>query len=613
MEPSIRSTAGVRSTLRPPASAESRGHASASSKRPTAAFTPAKLTRGRTGAPLPAKFIALAQYEAGFADRSRWPILWPHIHQRPTPPSHEAARRKKEDALRVAPRPATLARRSTPIAKPQAPQPPQPCAEPTLAQPAAPPILQPSASTSPPTVPSTHRATTRTVRRTPPGTVSAHRPPAHRPAPQAESDRTVASPPIPAGPVNRAATVSAWDRVCRNPGVQRALAVGKLAADGLDLLGASLASYITGPAILDVVIHNLKADWQQLVQGGRLAPAPVAHAPRLDAGDQAAGWLMISLYEAREHLKSQDPLRAQKLNALRRAAWGRGLMFAASLFMIGASGAMVAVNPAIGGVLTVLSVYAARQAYANWRLARANVEAFRSGDSPSPMGSNALGHVLNQAYLQDSSLGLTPEQAQLRAARRATAVGAVSMAASVAMGGVTLAVGATLPAALSGARHAVRGVGLVAAPVVDVINSYTAETRTAHLARQHRFEEVCGQAWTTFFAHCPQAITDYETARAHYEARQAVVLPRPQPMRVQVSPSQALDIGPLVRWTLETRRVSDLPAWLALDRALPQEPRWAQRLFEDLRAIDESRVSSRGLSLVGAATSAAASGLSLAL
>ena len=49
------------------------------------AATPAPLKRPQGGMPRPAKFISLAQYEAGYANRDQWPILWPHLHARPAP------------------------------------------------------------------------------------------------------------------------------------------------------------------------------------------------------------------------------------------------------------------------------------------------------------------------------------------------------------------------------------------------------------------------------------------------------------------------------------------------------------------------------------------------
>jgi hypothetical protein len=93
--------------------------------------------------------------------------------------------------------------------------------------------------------------------------------------------------------------------------------------------------------------------------------------------------------------------------------------------------AAIAANPVLGGVMTVLSVYAARQAYANWRLARENLDSLRADLPTSPMGNNALAHVLNQAYLQERPVDASPSEIQARAARGAAMVGFATVAASV--------------------------------------------------------------------------------------------------------------------------------------------------------------------------------------
>jgi hypothetical protein len=392
--------------------------------------------------------------------------------------------------------------------------------------------------------------------------------------------------------------------VCDNKGVQRALAIGKLAADGLDLLGAVIVAPITGSAIYNVVLKNLKADVQQLRSG---KPAQAGSA----GGAAAAGvpqWVR-DLGVARDSLKRATPFADLKLKALRRAAWGRGLTFAASLFMIGASGAAIAANPVLGGVMTVLSVYAARQAYANWRLARENLNNQRADRATSPMGSSALGHVLNQAYLQEREEGVSPTEIQAQATRSAAIVGVASVTASVAVGGVAMAAGVALPALWSSMRHAVRAVGSVAAPVTEVVDSYVTEERVADLAQTHPlaqahpFDPACAAHWETFFREQPTQVAVYTSALQGYVNHQQGRLPRPRPYQAAVV-GRNVDIGPLIRWTRDTRRFSDLQAWLALEGQMTGGLSWAQRVFKDLEVIDGSRATMRSVSVLSAVTSA---------
>ena len=407
-----------------------------------------------------------------------------------------------------------------------------------------------------------------------------------------------------------AATLSAWQRVCANKGVQRALAIGKLAADGLDLLGAMIVAPITGAAIYDVVLKNLKADGQQLLTG-KPARADPAGTRTASHGTGASADLVSGLSDARDGLKTFD-LKARKLQALRRAAWGRGLTFAASLFMIGASGALAAANPALGGVALVLSVYSARQAYANWRLARENLKHLDADRPTSPMGNNALAHVLNQAYLQERPVDASPSDIQARAARSAAMVGFATVAASVAVGGVAMTAGTSLPTLVSHLRHAVRGVGGVVAPVTEVVDSYVTEERSADLANRHRFRQDCSLHWQAFFSDQPNQVAVYQSALGRYVDYQQGPLPRPRPCVVTVG-GTTMDIGPLIRWTRETRRLADLQAWLALDAHRTGDLNWAQRVFEDLAVIDGNRVKLRGTSVLGALASATPSAVSLAL
>jgi hypothetical protein len=381
-----------------------------------------------------------------------------------------------------------------------------------------------------------------------------------------------------------------------------------------------IVSPITGAAIYDVVLKNLKADGQQLLTG-KPARADSAGTRTASQATGAAADLVSGLSAARDSLNKFDPLKARKLQAWRRAAWGRGLTFAASLFMIGASGALAAANPVLGGVALVLSVYTARQAYANWRLARENLNHLRAARPTSPMGNNALAHVLNQAYLQERPVDASPSEIQARAARGAAMVGFATVAASVAVGGVAMTAGAALPTLVSHLRHAVRGVGGVVAPVTEVVDSYVTEERVADLTQKQTFGSACALDWQTFFSDQPEQVAIYQAALGRYVDHQQGALPRPRRQLVETFSKNekgemarvTVDIGPLIRWTRETRRLPDLQAWLALDWQKTGDLNWAQRVFEDLEVIDGNRVKLRGTSVLGALASATPSAVSLAL
>ena len=556
---------------------------------------PARLTRPPRAVARPERFISIAQYVAGYANRDQWPILWPHLH---SPWSQTVARPAQR---RPHPVPAPLIRPQERL--------PTPVAAPAQSEPALP---SPDAGPHPPaTLPGASLGAHRRVRRYTRPSISVPTPAPPLQPPTSPLTLTPTQPPIPPqpqpqpqpqppqAPVSPAApTLSAWQRVCDNKGVQRALAIGKLAADGLDLLGAVIVAPITGSAIYSVVLKNLKADVQQLLSG---KPAQAGSA----GGAAAAGvpqWVR-DLGDARDRLKGAKPFADLKLKALRRAVWGRGLTFAASLFMIGASGAVIAANPAIGGVMTALSVYAARQAYANWRLARENLNNQHADRATSPMGSSALGHVLNQAYLQEREEGVSPTEIQAQAARSAVMVGVASVVVSAAVGGVAMTAGAALPALWSSMRHGVRAVGSVAAPVSEVVDSYVTEERVADLAQAHRFDQTCTPHWETFFREQPAQVAVYKSALVGYVNHQQGPLPRPRPCAVVVG-SETMDIGPLIRWTRDTRRFSDLQAWLALDGQMTGGLNWAQRVFKDLEVIDGTRAKMRLTSVLSAAASA---------
>lgn len=228
------------------------------------------------------------------------------------------------------------------------------------------------------------------------------------------------------------------------------------------------------------------------------------------------------------------------------------------------------------------------------------------------MGNNALAHALNQAYLQERQEDVSPSEIQARAARSAALVGVATVAASVAVGGVAMTAGTSMPALVSHLRHAVRGVGGLVAPVTEVVDSYETEERSADLANGHGFDTTCSLHWQAFFHEQPDEMAVYQSALWRYVDYQQGPLPRPRPCHVAVG-ATTMDIGPLIRWTRETRRLADLQAWLALDAQRTGDLNWAQRVFEDLEVIDGNRVKLRGTSVLGALASAAPSAVSLAL
>ncbi len=430
-----------------------------------------------------------------------------------------------------------------------------------------------------------------------------------------------------------AARASAWQRIVENRGVQRALAIGKLAADCLDFVGALLVSPITGTAILDVVLKNFKTDTHQLVQGKSPAPEASRLGGPPGAGANAGAQLATSLGAAVRTFKRGEPYKNEKVAALKSTARWRGLTFALSLFAVGTSGALAAVNPALGGALLGLSVYAARQAYANWRLARENLDNVREDRSMSPMGASALGHALLQAYQADPWLGATPDDMQTRAGRAAAAVSAVSAAATVAVGGVATAASVALPAALTYARHGARLIGSAVAPIVDARSTYASEDEISDLAasapdpRSRTFDEDAKAAWVKFLREDKRRVAAYREALAHHENYGRPVLPRPRCVYVPLpsmtpagrAESVLVDIGPLLRWARETRQLDQLPHWIQQDAVRPAQDRplhgerWAERLLLDLEAIDGARVARRGASVLGGVVSAASSVVSLAV
>ncbi|MFY8103704.1 MAG: hypothetical protein ACOVK6_06340, partial [Ramlibacter sp.] len=362
---------------------------------------------------------------------------------------------------------------------------------------------------------------------------------------------------------------------------------------------------------LDVMFRRLAADWQQLRYGAsaetpRTRPTAAAAARSAGAVD-----LLTALQQSRGQLNAQDSVRLQKLRSLRCAAWGRGLTFGLSLLAIATSGAVVTVNPVIGGVMIVMSVYAARQAYADWRLARENLAEFRADRPVSPLGSNALAQALYQVYTDDPQRALPPSEAQVRATHRAAAVSVVSVAASVAVGGAAMALGVAAPVVVSGLRHAARFIGSGAAPVAEVASRYAAEARVARLAQHTNFDSTCRTSWETFFASNSVALDRCRQAYAAYAGDSPAAAA--SHADADADADRRLHAA-LARWTRDTRRLEDLQAWMALDTAAPQEGlTWAQRLFADLAAIEAARTRSRVMTVWVASTNTATGIVSLAL
>lgn len=604
--------------------------------------SPSQLRPTRRESPQSPKFISLARYLEGFSDRTQWPILWPDIHKgkapRPYPkmpalaprcgglrrphlqPARLSRPAKQGDFVPASPesspRVVTTPRSQTPDPLPPSPVWGRPRAE-SAPSPSSP---SPMSSSSP----SSEQAALSST-----DVLSSARSLPVSDAQDLDDSPTVRFHDVPSPSVlnghpdaaaagtesaKRSSWATAWDRVCANKGVQRALAVGKLAADCMDLLAASLASYITGQAVIDAVAKNFKSDWHRLVHG---EPPKRAQAEQANHGpdDRRAADIQLvdGLSNARAKLKKIDEVNVRKAKTLRRAVWGRGLTFAACLVSIGMAGAMAAVNPALGGVMIVLSVYAARQAYANWRLARENLHEFNTGGSPSPMGSNALGHVLREQYAQDATLKLTPSEAHLRAANRSTVVGVVNIAANLATGGMAMAASSVTPAAMSAGRYVARAVGFVAAPVSESIDAYATEKAAASLVKKHAFDESCCQQWQEFFLKSPDRVQDYEAALTRYQAGRGAASVGAKRLTLKVSRGKKLDLEPLVRWTRTTRCFDDLQAWMAFDKAEVHRPQWAERLFADLQASEKASTRSRLLTGAGAVTNFTTATVSVAL
>lgn len=596
----------------------------------TQTHAPSKLDRPPARSQTFGKFISLKEYQDGFADRRRWTALWPHIHK-PVPLQRKphAPRPAAADSASHPPAqaPAPLARpaqrvHSASVSPSQAVPGPRKSAPPNDLAPDAPlasdvpQALQPL-SAAPVTMsevgsPSITEEISSPVRDasdedllTPLRFHSGPKPP----QPDVHAGATIAS-----APSNETLPqAKSWWRVSLNRGVQRAMAIGKLAADGLDLMGAAMVSCITGSAVIHAVMKNFKADWHQLVRGER---APPGQAPD-HAGTHAADLELIAgLTEARAKMKNMEGLQARKLKSLKRAVWCRGLTLAACLFGLGMSGATVAANPVLGGVMLGLSVYAARQAYANWRLARSNLHEFRHGGTPSPMGSNALGHVLLAQYVQDDKLKLTPSERQLRAVTRSMAVSGITLAASVTTGGLSAAAsaaGAAAPNALAVTRYVMRTLGFCMAPIGELVDGLMSERAAANLAKQQAIDQSCFQMWQAYLLKNTSLCEDYERALTADRIERKVLPKGPKPFRGEVSKGKRLDLEPLVRWTRVTGRFADLQAWMAIDRAMTDSPRWADRLLADLRAIDQARNRPRWFAVVNAGTQAALSAAALAV
>ncbi len=428
---------------------------------------------------------------------------------------------------------------------------------------------------------------------------------------------SVAAPPRPA-PVD---PPSAWQRLCGHRWVRSALVVAKLGADCLDLLGACIVAPITGRPLLRAVVRNFRQDWATLCgRTGAGAAAAATTAPAADASPEELG-LVGELRAMRNMFKGTRAELSEK--TLRRSCWSRGLILGAALAAIGVSGAMVAFNPAIGGAMVVLSAYAARQAYANWRQARDNLHAFREGRPTAAMGANALGQTLLEAYLADPASGLSPSQAQDKAASRSAAVGLVTLAASATV--VTTALTATAvhaPAVLTGLRHAVRGIQSMVTPMAEAINSYHAEDRIAGLAQSGSFDPACRNAWEDFFRECPARALAYRGALKAYQDQRWAPLPRRRPIMGEVlvgNGTETLDFEPLVRWTRETRRFDDLQAWFALERQADAtgagrgQASWTDHLFTDLQAVDGTRNRVRAGATASAVYATTMTGVTLGL
>jgi hypothetical protein len=397
--------------------------------------------------------------------------------------------------------------------------------------------------------------------------------------------------------------------VSTNRGVQRALAIGKLLADVVDLPAASLAACIAGPAVLGAVFRNFQTDWHRLRHG---APSDAAAARPADGSTPQVFQLVQALTEVRTTFGEEPGVVARKKAQYRYTAWGRGALFALSLFAIGASAALVTVNPVLGAVGVVLAVYAARQAYANWRLARENLQNFESGrGAVSPMGADALGHLVYNDRMQRGQM--TPSEARRDATRRSMAVRAVSLGASVATGGLGTAAGAVVSEALSIANHVVRGVGSVALPLTDIGKDCRHEAGLAGDARKRGFDYDCAKRWQEFFRLDPQRAFEYREALDFYEVAIGPQFTAENVFKMRIDDGLEVDLRPLLQWTRRTPHLEHLQAWLIRDLADVGRGNWAQRLLADLRTLDGAGSLSRGMTVTAAAVAVAQTAVGLSV
>lgn len=568
---------------------------------------PASLTRPLSAAASAHKFISLAQYREGFADRRLWPVLWPHLHKRAAVSTSRPLRRapassRRRDAAVLSPavisRPIQPSQGATPRPPVWPPQKLESWRSPSSSRAQA---GQGSSVALPESVSVPVRS---------PDSAFLHD--AQSSAdPLAVVFHPAPLPSVAAGLSSEAGTVcaplqspspspaTAWQRLCANKGVQRALAIGRLAADCLDLIGSlPFAVILRNRGIVRAVVKNFRSDWQLLVHGAPVPSGPIQPGSRV--ADAAECRLAVALSDARAALSGTGEVKAIKERKLRAAVWGRGLVFAASLVGLGLGGLTAVAAPVLGGVMLGLSVFAARQAYANWRLARENLRAFREGGAPSPMGSNALGHVLREQYLKDPTL--TPSKAQNQAVMHSLVVSGVSLAASVGTGAAAFV---SLPAfsqgpatvkALSGVRTAVRMGGQGITPVAEMAAVHHADKAETDLAAQAVFDVECRERWQAFFADHPEHATAYRAAlQAFHSKSSGVTGASTGSVHDERSEGGVPDLGPLVRWSRQTRHLGKLPDWIAATKVDGKGSHWAEQVLSDLNTIDQTRDLSRGM------------------
>jgi hypothetical protein len=365
------------------------------------------------------------------------------------------------------------------------------------------------------------------------------------------------------------------------------------------LLGACLVAPITGTALARVVVRHMREDWALL--RGRAPAAPAARpagAPLALDGERRT--LIDQLTDAR---RAFLPTRRTTLvSTFKTIAVTRTLLLGVAVAMIGISCAAIAFNPVLGVPLLILSVYATRQAYANWRLAWNNYEASKEGKPTSPMGASALGHVLFDQYKRDRDVlpvtdatpRATDAELQMKAVNRTAAVNVVSLSASIATGAVGIAnvAGAMLPAVAGAVRHGIRGAGAVLVGPTETAAQYYSDYRVGQQAEatpqgvgpsQDPFNARCEQAWRSFLDAQSEAKAEYVAALAEYQAR--------WPMLTFATPhvgqGDPLDVEPLLRWSRETRQFDQLSTWIS--GVAPNGRDWARHLFDDLVAIEITR------------------------